>query len=445
MKTKGIIKYITLAGIVATGLSACSDNWNADLEGGDGEGKLNTSSILPTVNGVTDDKDSPFSGSVTDAAAPRKAPSTIDLSNYLVDVVKSNGDTEASWTYSTMPSMPVFKVGTYTVRVRSHKVEAAEWDKPYYVGSQSFQITDGDITDVDPIVCKLGNIRVSVTFSDKLLRASNGGADFLVTVTSTPGNSLEYTAAETRSGYFAAVEGLSTMEVKFTGTVNGTKEEFTHALTGVEAGQHRKVTFTYNGNGNLPEGESGQVTIGQGIHVNCSTVTVNVDGKVTNTEDNMSSDDRPNQEGDDPSKPDDPDVPPVETISFSSETLDLEGWNNSSEFGPDIQDAIVVLKADDGFKNVKVQIDSQTLTEEVLAEVGLTSSFDLAEPGEYREGLESLGFNTGADVIGATVLNFDITQFCQLMGIYGVAEHKFIVTVIDQKDATKTLVLKFRS
>ena len=159
----------------------------------------------------------------------------------------------------------------------------------------------------------------------------------------------------------------------------------------------------------------------------------------------MSSDDRPNQEGGDPSKPDDPDVPPVETISFSSETLDLEGWNNSSEFGPDIQDAIVVLKADDGFKNVKVQIDSQTLTGEVLTGVGLTSSFDLAEPGEYKEGLESLGFKTGADVIGATVLNFDITQFCQLMGIYGVAEHKFIVTVIDQKDATKTLVLKFKS
>jgi hypothetical protein len=71
----------------------------------------------------------------------------------------------------------------------------------------------------------------------------------------------------------------------------------------------------------------------------------------------------------------------------------------------------------------------------------------LAHPatGTLATGLASLGFPVGDQVIGQQSVTFDISQFLTLLGIYGSAEHHFIIQVIDQDGNSVTRTLKLQS
>lgn len=431
----------------AAAFTGCSDNWVPEVEGA-GEGRLNTQSILAEVNTVEDEKEDE---DVTKKVTSR---SSIDLSPFLVDVVRTSDNANvASWTYATMPQLPTFAVGSYEVRVRSRVLKDAEWSAPYYLGSQTFDISNGEVTDVGPIVCKLANVRVTIDYGPKLLEAT-GGEGFTITVTSTPGVYLQYTGKETRSGYFA-YNGQTTMVARFQGRVNGVNEDFSHVLENIAPGQHRKLTFRLNYNPNVPDDEVGTIE-GQGIVVSCSTKTVNVDGNVIQEEDIQESGDRPGQEGDEPGG-EDPKPGEEGNITFTSETLDHDDNgnvlddtpNNADDFGEGKKEAKIHIHSEAPITSFKVKINSETLTADVLGSVGLAPEFDLADPivtvdGEKKdltEGLKGLDFPVGDEVRGATDLDFDITQFVPLTMIYGAANHRFILTVTDNAGNSKTLTL----
>lgn len=428
----------------AAAFTGCSDNWVPEVEGA-GEGRLNTQSILAEVNTVEDEKEDE---DVTKKATSR---SSIDLSPFLVDVVRTSDNANvASWTYATMPQLPTFAVGSYEVQVRSRVLKDAEWSAPYYLGSQTFDIRNGEVTDVGPIVCKLANVRVTIDYGPKLL-AATGGEGFTITVTSTPGVYLQYTGKETRSGYFA-YNGQTTMVARFQGRVNGVDEDFSHVLENIAPGQHRKLTFRLNYNPNVPDDEVGTIE-GQGIVVSCSTKTVNVDGNVIQEEDIQESGDRPGQEGDEPGG-EDPNPGEEANITFTSETLDHDDNgnvlddtpNNADDFGEGKKEAKIHIHSEAPIASLNVKIVSNFLTEDMLSGVGLTSEFDLANPvkngTDYTEGLKGLGFKVGDEVKGETDLDFDITTFMPLIVMAG--DHKFIITVKDENGVSKTLSLLIR-
>lgn len=428
----------------AAAFTGCSDNWVPEVEGA-GEGRLNTQSILAEVNTVEDEKEDE---DVTKKATSR---SSIDLSPFLVDVVRTSDNANvASWTYATMPQLPTFAVGSYKVQVRSRVLKDAEWSAPYYLGSQTFDIRNGEVTDVGPIVCKLANVRVTIDYGPKLLEAT-GGEGFTITVTSTPGVYLQYTGKETRSGYFA-YNGQTTMVARFQGRVNGVNEDFSHVLENIAPGQHRKLTFRLNYNPNVPDDEVGTIE-GQGIVVSCSTKTVNVDGNVIQEEDIQESGDRPGQEGDEPGG-EDPKPGEEGNITFTSETLDHDDNgnvlddtpNNADDFGEGKKEAKIHIHSEAPIASLNVKIVSNFLTEDMLSGVGLTSEFDLANPvkdgTDYTEGLKGLGFKVGDEVKGETDLDFDITTFMPLIAMAG--DHKFIITVKDENGVSKTLSLLIR-
>ena len=434
MKTD-IISLAVVAAAAFAGLTSCSDTWTNDLAEEE-KGTLNTESILASVNTYEAEKED-----AQGAKAPESRAVT-DLSPFIVEVVKSDGSKVASWTYATMPPAPTFAVGTYTVRVKSHNPQPVEWEKPYYAGEQQFQIKANDVTDVDPIVCTLANVRVSIEVTEALKKASAG--DVKITFTGEPGVDLEFAPDETRSGYFAYTEGLSTMKVHFEGTVSGAREDFTHVLKDIQPGQHRLVKFVLRINPNPPADETGNIEIpeGEGVMVDCGVTTYEVDGTVSSKEDVIDDSGRPGQEegGDDP-KPDDPDD---KAITFSSSTLDLEGANMAEEFGEEegLKPAVVDIHSENGVKSLKVKIISDFLTEDMLSGIGLTSQFDLADPGEYAEGLAGLGFPSADEVNGAHDLQFNITKFIPL--IFEEGDHKFEITVTDAKGLVKTMVLLIR-
>lgn len=435
MKTD-IISLAVVAAAAFAGLTSCSDTWTNDLAEEE-KGTLNTASILASVNTYEAEKED-----AQGAKAPESRAVT-DLSPFIVEVVKSDGSKVASWTYATMPPAPTFAVGTYTVRVKSHNPQPVEWDKPYYAGEQQFQIKANDVTDVDPIVCTLANVRVSIEVTEALKKASAG--DVKITFTGEPGVDLEFAPDETRSGYFAYTEGLSTMKVHFEGTVSGAREDFTHVLKDIQPGQHRLVKFALRINPNPPADETGNIEIpeGEGVMVDCGVTTYEVDGTVSSKEDVIDDSGRPSQEegGDDP-KPDNPDVD--KDITFSSSTLDLEGANMAEEFGEEegLKPAVVDIHSENGVTSLKVKIISDFLTEDMLSGIGLTSQFDLADPGEYAEGLAGLGFPSADEVNGAHDLQFNITKFIPL--IFEEGDHKFEITVTDSKGLVKTMVLLIR-
>lgn len=435
MKTD-IISLAVVAAAAFAGLTSCSDTWTNDLAEEE-KGTLNTESILASVNTYEAEKED-----AQGAKAPESRAVT-DLSPFIVEVVKSDGSKVASWTYATMPPAPTFAVGTYTVRVKSHNPQPVEWEKPYYAGEQQFQIKANDVTDVDPIVCTLANVRVSISVTEALKNAS--ADDVNITISGEPGVDLEYGLNETRSGYFAYTEGLSTMKVHFEGTVSGAREDFTHVLKDIKPGQHRKVFFALRVNPNPPADETGNIEIpeGEGVMVDCGVTTYEVDGTVSSKEDVIDDSGRPGQEdgGDDP----DPEKPDADkAITFSSSTLDLEGANMAEEFGEEegLKPAVVDIHSENGVTSLKVKIISDFLTEDMLSGIGLTSQFDLADPGEYATGLAGLGFPTAAEVNGAHDLQFNITKFIPL--IFEDGDHKFEITVTDAKGLVKTMVLLIR-
>lgn len=435
MKTD-IISLAVVAAAAFAGLTSCSDTWTNDLAEEE-MGTLNTASILASVNTYEAEKED-----AQGAKAPESRAVT-DLSPFIVEVVKSDDSKVASWTYATMPPAPTFAVGTYTVRVKSHNPQPVEWEKPYYAGEQQFQIKANDVTDVDPIVCTLANVRVSISVTEALKNAS--ADDVNITISGEPGVDLEYGLNETRSGYFAYTEGLSTMKVHFEGTVSGAREDFTHVLKDIKPGQHRKVFFALRVNPNPPADETGNIEIpeGEGVMVDCGVTTYEVDGTVSSKEDVIDDSGRPGQEdgGDDP----DPEKPDADkAITFSSSTLDLEGANMAEEFGEEegLKPAVVDIHSENGVTSLKVKIISDFLTEDMLSGIGLTSQFDLADPGEYATGLAGLGFPTAAEVNGAHDLQFNITKFIPL--IFEDGDHKFEITVTDAKGLVKTMVLLIR-
>lgn len=442
MKTK--IFSILASAAMLTGVASC-DSYEPTLNGTK-EGKLNTASIAVEVSNAEK--------IINDAAGTLKSArsrAVVDLSGYIVTVVDADGQPVKKWTYSQMPELPTFTEGSYTVKVASgEEPVTAAWDAPWFRGEQSFTIKADEVTDVDVVKCTLANIRVTVKFTDDLVKASAG--DLKVVVRSEGAQSLTYTPSETRSGYFAAVDGLVTLSVAFSGTVNGTEEKFTKAVTDVDAGQHRIITFGLRNNPNQPPVPSGQIDPTEGINVSTDVTEEDLTVDVPFEEEVIDPSGRPGQEGEDPNKPVGPDdpQPPVgdDSVVFTSSLDDVNGL----DYVYDLDDFIAQgYKADlsidvpAGIAQVMVKIDSDVLTPDALTDLELKEEFDLVNPGNptLEEKIHVLGFPTGNDVKDKTNVKFDITGFMTPLSFLGAGHSDFVITVTDNNGHSKTVAFKF--
>lgn len=136
------------------------------------------------------------------------------------------------------------------MKVESHKVQKAEWSKPYYLGSKDFKVEKSKITTVGVVTAAFSSLKVTVKFDDNLKRVL--GDDVKVTVIANDNGSLDFTADETRSGYFEVLENSNSMVAHFEGTVNGVYFEEDTPFTDVVPGQHRIITYKAKGNPDIP-------------------------------------------------------------------------------------------------------------------------------------------------------------------------------------------------
>lgn len=352
-----------------------------------------------------------------------------DVSSYIVEFYRQGeADAFRTYVYADMPGTVELPEGVYHASVRSHDLLKAEYERPYFSGqSENFTITAGKITEVAPVKCTFRSLKVSIVFGEKLKSAM--ASDVKVTVVANDEGRLEFTP-ERSSGYFATIDGSATLVATFTGTVNGNYENFFTTYTDVAAGQHRIITYEVEDKLPMPDVPGGKIDgSGVKIDVTCEDVDLNADvdpGK----EDTLSGDDEPGKlpnigGGDEPD--DDP-------ITFGG-TLE----NGRSYTSTELSTYAVTINAPKGCKDVKVKIDSTSLTPDELENVGLASEFSLVNDSQYFEGLNDLGLPHADGVLNQQTVNFDITGFMSLLAILGPSTSEFTLEVTDNDGNVATI------
>ena len=97
-----------------------------------------------------------------------------------------------------------------------------------------------------------------------------------------------------------------------------------------------------------------------------------------------------------------------------------------------------------GITQFIADIKSPNLTPEELGTIGLTDHLDLCDPGDFKGALQNLGLLSGETVRGEKSVEFNLTQFLTLLGVFGPNQHSFVLTVGDESGTVvKTLTLKY--
>lgn len=424
MKTK-ILSLMALL-VLTISLSACHDSVNVNPPTKQEQGQVNLRSMSVDVNNAE--------------KVINSGRAQIDLSDFIIEIFNATGQRVGNYTYSQMPEILTLEAGDYKVSVRSHEVEKAAWETPYFVGEKDFTVTSENITDIGIVTCKLSNIKVSIRYSEGLLKYM--GDDCKVTVMANDEGRLEFTKDEKRSGYFAAVEGSSTLVAEFTGTVGGYKETVRHICSDVEPGQHRIITFTLRGPNGEVIGEEGQIDPNGGINIDASVEDEDLNGNINSDEDNLGDDDRPGSDeqpddGDDPTPPTPPTPGDEDAITFVSDGADFDKVNTPSDH------VVVTISSKNGIEhlNVKIMTDNNNFAASV-ADL-LPMEFDLAYPGENQAKFASVGFPTGNEVIGQKEIIFDISTFVPLLNAFS-GTHSFQISVTDSESIQLVKTLTFK-
>lgn len=221
-----------------------------------------------------------------------------DVSKYTVSIKRVDGTSAASaegnqsFIYGNMPELIALPVGDYVVEAYNAEEQVAAFDAPYFQGeSNQFTVKANDIVTVDPIVCTLKNVKVSIDYTDEL-RAHM--SDVTVTVTVAESETLDFAGDETRSGYFKYVEGNTTIAATFNGKVDGFEVSDYRVLTNAVApGYHHTITFSLKDTPTPPD-EYGSVG-NTGISLDATVARVDVNGDIDPGDEELIEPDAPKE------------------------------------------------------------------------------------------------------------------------------------------------------
>ncbi|WP_278569285.1 DUF4493 domain-containing protein [Phocaeicola coprophilus] len=372
----------------------------------------------------------------------------VDVSNFLLTIKNSQGEQVEQYTYSEMPEIISLPVGTYTVVASSAEAATNGFDVPFYTGStEQFTIKENELTEVSALTCRLANVMISVEYDEELRKLM--GEDVVTTV-KIGDNSLDIPSSETRKAYLIAPASAGSMDITLKGTIDGESVTEVKRVENVQAGQYNIIKYV------LSPVDDGNNSVGGNLNI-----AINIDSSMTSSDETVGVnpgeepgiDDFPTDGGEEPGDGDgdggdesgsEQNMPTIVGTDFNGNTFDISKDVLTVTKGQSVPLSVTLL-APNKMAHVYVTIDSETLTEDVLVGVNLAKNFDLAEPGDLEAGLKGLGFPTGTDVIGKEEIPFDITQFTSLLGIYGAANHNFIIRVVDQQGLEVTETLKIKS
>ena len=417
---KTFTKFLSLTAILAMVLCSCNkDNPNYATNGPEGKenmgylalGGLNASVMVETEN--TDSSEN-----VADALATR----AVEIDNFNVVVSDATGATVAEYLYSELPEEPIeLYAGTYTVSLSSGEMTSgAEFEQPIYAAEKEVIITRKQTTTVSDIVCKLSNIKVTVTYSADILEQLD--TDYSTMSVALGESALSYVIDEARAGYFKAVEAENTLDLTFTCRYKGSEKDIimTNKIEHVKAAQWRKINVV------IQHAADGTATIG----IVCDTWTydeqITFDTSASLMEEVLV---------------DDTDLPEIiweghnleETFELTDDMFDADG-NFTSSINIDITSKSAIQSI-----VVKASSDNADFTAAYSEILPLESDICAGEVSNAI--LKMMGYPT--DAKGATTTRIKFASQAEMLKSYE-GTHSFEITVTDANGGKSVATLSIQ-
>ena len=245
-----------MALVLVLALSSCNKDktkYQVGVEGEDNNigylslGGLEASVMIDTENFST-------------ASATRAG--SVDINTFDVVITNAEGTAVASFKYGERPSEPIsLPGGIYTLTMSSGVMSGAAWEAPVYSAKKEFIIERLKTTTVDDIVCKLANIKVTVTYAADIaeqLDPAYTNMDVAIEQ-----SALNFVMTKTRAGYFEPVAAENTLKFTLNCRYKGQDKDIvmSNTISGVKAAQWRKINVV------IQHATDGPVSIG----IECDT------------------------------------------------------------------------------------------------------------------------------------------------------------------------------
>ena len=192
---------------------------------------------------TSDQTQSPQAVSGTRAEQP-------DVDGFIVEILDADDAQVLKKTYAELKQQlaePMeLPVGAYRMEVRSEEsTPDVAWEHPVYGATSSFTISKAQTTQLEEVVCTLQNIKVTVDYSSELAGML---ADTSKATISLGQTSQEFPKTETHAAYFKSLDIENTLDFNFDGVFADTDipAQFSKQITGVKAGQWRKISVVIN-------------------------------------------------------------------------------------------------------------------------------------------------------------------------------------------------------
>lgn len=192
---------------------------------------------------TSDQTQSPQAVSGTRAEQP-------DVDGFIVEILDADNAQVFKKTYAELKQQlaePMeLPVGAYRMEVRSEEsTPDVAWEHPVYGATSSFTISKAQTTQLEEVVCTLQNIKVTVDYSSELAGML---ADTSKATISLGQTSQKFHKTETRAAYFKSLDIENTLDFNFDGVFADTDipAQFSKQITGVKAGQWRKISVVIN-------------------------------------------------------------------------------------------------------------------------------------------------------------------------------------------------------
>lgn len=192
---------------------------------------------------TSDQTQSPQAVSGTRAEQP-------DVDGFIVEILDADDAQVLKKTYAELKQQlaePMeLPVGAYRMEVRSKEsTPDVAWEHPVYGATSSFTISKAQTTQLEEVVCTLQNIKVTVDYSSELAGMLTDTSKATISLGQT---SQEFLKTETRAAYFKSLDIENTLVFNFDGVFAGTDipAQFSKQITGVKAGQWRKISVVIN-------------------------------------------------------------------------------------------------------------------------------------------------------------------------------------------------------
>lgn len=192
---------------------------------------------------TSDQTQSPQAVSGTRAEQP-------DVDGFIVEILDADNAQVFKKTYAELKQQlaePMeLPVGAYRMEVRSEEnTPDVAWEHPVYGATSSFTISKAQTTQLEEVVCTLQNIKVTVDYSSELAGMLDDTSKATISLGQT---SQEFLKTETRAAYFKSLAIENTLDFNFDGVFADTDipAQFSKQITGVKAGQWRKISVVIN-------------------------------------------------------------------------------------------------------------------------------------------------------------------------------------------------------